>query len=388
MLNAMGKGPKKNQQDRTTEAIQAALTQGGVADKQFSKVEKKIWLNLEGAAKTSTEEGKTWMEIIEKFCESFCSHTIGAYSKEPWFPSLDLSPVVQEAVYDLLPAAKFRAVHQQHLHQYLLDRFNESYGRIEQEVHVDNLTWDVSEQICPDDKALFKKLHAFLLKSWTATRETILGEMVKDRRKDPADLADDFARRWINDCCGRISASTGDLQNALPEDVGKTLFQDMFQRGALPSPITNIIGAPPRGWRVVNVAVQDAYFENDPANEGKWQASQRGGKRKAPAWEPVTRDSPWAPKRFKGGGGAAKAKPKAAPAVKNKESNPEEEPKMGCLECTSAEECVGSPDDDLYKHIDRSDSEDKGDIYCAACWASFCEDNPDLEGELIPRSSL
>lgn len=376
----MVRGPKKPE-DRTGNAIRDAL-KNVAPDNVFGKVEGKIWKFLEKAATTS-EEGKTWTDIIESFLESFCNATINLYSKEPWFQMLDLSPVVQEAVYDLLPAAKFRGVHQHHLHQFLVERFHEVFGRIEQEVHIDNVVREIAESIfnVEEDKALLKKLHGFLWKAWTATRESVLAEMVKNRRKDPADLADDFARKWIDDACGRLWSSFSEtLRDTMPEEVAMRMFQDLFQRGSLPTPITNIVGPPPRGWRVVNVSVADAFMRHDPANAGMWESKYpRRQKRKAPsdspAWEPVTEDSPWAPKKFKSEGNAPKA---AAPATGG----------GGCLECTSGEECVGSPDADLYKHVDRSSPDGEGDIYCAACWASFTEDNPDLEGELLPRASL
>lgn len=394
----MGWGKKKEwkepkvetPEDRIANVIQAALE--NVEVEKPSKVEKKIWQNLEKAAAEATEKG-TWMEIIECFVENFCTMTIQAYQKEPWFPSLDLTGVIQEGVYDLLPATKFRSVHQQHLHQFLIDKFNESYGRIEQEVHIDNLIWEVCDEISKEDKPLFKKLHKFLMNSWTKTREKVLGEMVKNRRKDPADIADSFAQTWIEDAFFRIwralGGHEGDMYTVMPEDMLMRIFQDMFQQGALPTPISNIVGPPPKGWRVVNKTIQNAYVEYDPENKDDWKAKSSGGKqwkRKAEGggdvpWEPVTRESPWAPKKFKSSGAAA---PKAKVVVAKE---PEEKP-QGCLECTSGEECIGSPQDDLYKHVDKSDAKDEGDIYCATCWASFREDNPDLEGEVIPRDTL
>jgi len=46
-------------------------------------------------------------------------------------------------------------------------------------------------------------------------------------------------------------------------------------------------------------------------------------------------------------------------------------------ECTSQEDCCGSPADRLVRH--RLDG-DEGDVYCQSCWESFLEQNPQLDG--------
>lgn len=254
-----GKGAATEQKDMTGQAIKAAIT-SVVQEAIQHKVESQIWKNIERAAQSSKEK-VNWMEIIECFVESFCSSTISAYEKESWFHSLDLSQVVEEAVYDKLPAAQFRGVHPQHLREFLHDRFSESYARILQEVHVDRVAWETSEELFgrEKDKAMFKKLSVAIRKSWTQTRDAILEEMINNQRRDPADLADDFAKRWIDNACGRLFQSIDDVHQLIPKEVTMRKFQEMFQRSCLPTPLSDIIGPPPKGWSVINRAVREAY---------------------------------------------------------------------------------------------------------------------------------
>ena len=56
----------------------------------------------------------------------------------------------------------------------------------------------------------------------------------------------------------------------------------------------------------------------------------------------------------------------------------EEEGDMGGHpECTSQEDCQGSVEDVLIRHILNGKP---GDIYCKTCWESFLQQNPHLEG--------
>ena len=49
----------------------------------------------------------------------------------------------------------------------------------------------------------------------------------------------------------------------------------------------------------------------------------------------------------------------------------------GHPQCTSGTDCVGTPEEALVQHVL---VEGPGDLYCNACWSSFLERNPDLEG--------
>merc|ERR1712043_97804 len=46
--------------------------------------------------------------------------------------------------------------------------------------------------------------------------------------------------------------------------------------------------------------------------------------------------------------------------------------------CTSQEDCQGTEDDPLIRHILNGKP---GDVYCKVCWMSFLEQNPSLEGQ-------
>merc|ERR1719336_2987087 len=46
--------------------------------------------------------------------------------------------------------------------------------------------------------------------------------------------------------------------------------------------------------------------------------------------------------------------------------------------CTSQEDCQGTEEDPLIRHLLNGRP---GDVYCRTCWTSFLEQNPHLEGE-------
>lgn len=53
----------------------------------------------------------------------------------------------------------------------------------------------------------------------------------------------------------------------------------------------------------------------------------------------------------------------------------------GHPECTSQEDCMGSPADRLWQHVLNGKS---CDVYCATCWASFTAMSLELEGVELP----
>ena len=123
----------------------------------------------------------------------------------------------------------------------------------------------------------------------------------------------------------------------------------------------------------MNAAVKESYRS---AMEGlEWERSRGIVSEAPPSKRPrVSRD-------------AAPPKTKAVGSRKPpKKKDDDEEEIQGCPECTSGEECIGTPTDDLYRHIDRTAEGEEGGIYCAKCWDTFIQENPELEGELIPHS--
>merc|ERR1711941_121655 len=85
-----------------------------------------------------------------------------------------------------------------------------------------------------------------------------------------------------------------------------------------------------------------------------------------------------AKKKRRTGGGIDSQPKEVEPAPRNgAESGSDIENPLGHPDCTSAEDCMGSPTDRLVRHIlDGAD----GDLYCEICWESFKETNPHLEG--------
>lgn len=378
-----------------------------VEENQIHAVEKKIRGALNKSSGLLGEAGASWEECLEKFVEQFCGTVIHALGREPWFADLDLAVFIQEAAYEILPPHKFRGIPEARLRGKLQDTFEEAYGRIDQECHVDWVIWEMSETISGEDKSLGKKAKSFLSKAWMSSRTQVLDEMVGNPRKEPAEFADDFATKWVSDSFNRLwQATSGALEDALNEDAARAMFQDAFQKGCLPTPITRETGIPPKGWKPVNTAVAEAYAGFQADRDGNWEPPKKRAKKAAqssPNWEPIGppkgrqkgRDQGRAPpparrndhSKSKGQkGGSNKGGGKGAPMMIKAEAD--DGAVTGCLECTSGEECIGTPEDDLFRHIDKSAAADEGDFYCSACWGTFLAENPDLEGEHIPRSSL
>ncbi len=54
----------------------------------------------------------------------------------------------------------------------------------------------------------------------------------------------------------------------------------------------------------------------------------------------------------------------------------------GHPECTSAQDCVGSPRSDLVRHVPEKR---RGDVYCEVCWNSFKQQNLDLDADPVAK---
>lgn len=103
---------------------------------------------------------------------------------------------------------------------------------------------------------------------------------------------EDFTACWISRTIGSISENAqGDPESVITADAACQLFHSLIEGGALPLAMTQAAGPPPRGWPLVEEAVQTAYITHAAFDDG---AAASGGSREAPA-----------AKRRKGAGKAA-----------------------------------------------------------------------------------
>jgi len=118
-------------------------------------------------------------------------------------------------------------------------------------------------------------------------------------RKEAASSAtrmEDFAACWINKTIAMIGEGThGDPESVITADSASELFHSLIEGGGLPLAMTQESGHPPRGWPLIDEAVQTAYithvaFENGAAESGGQSGGQAppAKRRKAAAQGPFS----------------------------------------------------------------------------------------------------
>ena len=188
---------------------------------------------------------------------------------------------------------------------------------------------------------------------------------------------------------GRAWTSLENSEQVLTPGNVSRLFQNLIapfgeshEYSCIPIMFIETIGRPPRNWKFLRMTVQNMFRSWKEGSNGA-QTAKRFKKADKSANDDMevlpaedTEDG------STGATNTSHAKEEVdADADKDGdfgENNAKESETGPHPECTSEEDCVGKPSDNLVRHMLEGDA---GDVYCQSCWESFLSQNATLDGQ-------
>mmetsp|Transcript_32182 Transcript_32182/g.74214 ORF Transcript_32182/g.74214 Transcript_32182/m.74214 type:complete len:436 (+) Transcript_32182:32-1339(+) len=337
---------------------------------------------------------KPWQEVAQTVVSSGMASYHAACGDRTWFWQLGLGNAFTSAVWELLQVRSRGSAHYQDVQDFVVREF---------ELHLDKTlltkaVWDATSLTFNDDT-----IRAKVYKAVYNTYQSALDEMMIDTRPlDDARKVERFTKKWLEASMQRAWSSIEDAETSLTPGQVTRLFQNLMapfgeghEYSCIPIMFIENIGRPPRNWKYLKTAVNDMFRQ---WKEGA--ATTQPAKKRRKTAAPVENSAPEEdgagieadPEDVaeevgvsNGTNGASRHEAmdeEPSKEVETKAEVDEEEevdmPESGHPECTSAEECIGTPQMALVRHLLAQD--DPGDVYCQACWAGFVADNPDLLG--------
>eukprot|EP00913_Durusdinium_trenchii_P007681 g7217.t1 len=368
-------------------------------EQKWSKPEmvKRIVGYIFKAAKAPEFLQKQWQEVSKTLVHNAMGSYMAACGEKPWFYQLGLGNAFTSAVWELVQARGASRVHYQDVQDFTVREF-ESY--LDKSL-LTKAVWDATELTFPKNELIRGKV----FKAVHNTYHPVLEELLADRRPaDDARKVETFTRRWMESSMTRAWSAIEDAENVLQAQTVVRLFQNLiapFGEGheytCIPSMLVEQIGRPPRNWKFLKTAVNKMFEDWRKVQDASQPAKRRrkGGGVPEPA-EPVEPRSP-----------PAQEEEEVDVPEEEEEMNPPEEEELGehvngvngsakdevledeeeeaelkdfaqvedngHPECTSANDCLGTPADGLVRHM--IEGED-GDVYCEA-WTD-CDRNTQI----------
>lgn len=326
---------------------------------------------------------KQWQDVSVGVVTTAMHSYMAACGERPWFYQLSLGHAFTSAVWELLqgsgrPRANFRDVQ-----EFVMQEF---------ESHLDKslLTkamWDAISSTFNDDTIRGK-----LFKAVSATYYTVLDEILADSRPaEEARKVERFTKRWVESAMGRAWTSVENSMEVLTPGNVSRLFQNLIapfgeshEYSCIPIMFIETIGRPPRNWKFLRMTVQEMFRTWKEGSSGSGGSAQPAKRRKK-ADTSANEDMEVLPAEDAEDGSATNgihAKEEVDAEADGEADFGEENAKDNETgphpECTSEEDCVGKPSDNLVRHMLEGDA---GDVYCQSCWESFLSQNATLEGQ-------
>lgn len=324
---------------------------------------------------------KKWQDVAVGVVTTAMHSYMAACGERPWFYQLRLGHAFTSAVWELLqgsgrPRANFRDVQELVMQEF--------------ESHLDKslLTkamWDAISSTFNDHTNRGR-----LFKAVSATYYTVLDELLADSRPaEEARKVERFTKRWVESAMGRAWTSLENSEQVLTPGNVSRLFQNLIapfgeshEYSCIPIMFIETIGRPPRNWKFLRMTVQNMFRSWKEGSNGA-QTAKRFKKADKSANDDMevlpaedTEDG------STGATNTSHAKEEVdADADKDGdfgENNAKESETGPHPECTSEEDCVGKPSENLVRHMLEGDA---GDVYCQSCWESFLSQNATLDGQ-------
>ena len=324
---------------------------------------------------------KKWQDVAVGVVTTAMHSYMAACGERPWFYQLRLGHAFTSAVWELLqgsgrPRANFRDVQELVMQEF--------------ESHLDKslLTkamWDAISSTFNDHTTRGR-----LFKAVSATYYTVLDELLADSRPaEEARQVERFTKRWVESAMGRAWTSLENSEQVLTPGNVSRLFQNLIapfgeshEYSCIPIMFIETIGRPPRNWKFLRMTVQNMFRSWKEGSNGAQTA-----KRFKKADKSANDDMEVLPAEdtddgSTGATNGSHAKEEVdADADKDGdfgENNAKESETGPHPECTSEEDCVGKPSENLVRHMLEGDA---GDVYCQSCWESFLSQNATLDGQ-------
>lgn len=370
-----------------------------------SELTKRVVRYIFNAAKSPELISMPWNEAAKKLVEHAMHGYCAACQEKPWFFEIDLAPAFASAAWELLSASGKPRIRYAELHEFVVQEYEEILDR----TLLMKAMWDATNATFSDGNVRSKVYNA-LFRAY----QPALDECLMDKRPmEELQRVELFTKRWVDDSMRRAWSSVENSERTITEANVSRLFQNLVAPfgdnhpfSCIPAVLTESIGRPPRDWGYIRTVVTHLFAAWQ--QESLLPCSKKRKTRSAavPNGEVTPVDEPEEAlseaHRTRTGSMKVEAAPlrvsrldaprsaEALPLPRKREAPPaqSEDEEMeadyagneeceGHPECTSAEDCIGDPDERLVRHILEGR---EGDVYCESCWESFREQTVDLEG--------
>jgi len=345
-----------------------------------SELTKRIVRYIYNSAKSPELSTMPWKEAAKKLVERAMHGYCAACQEKPWFFEIDLAPAFSSAAWEILSARGRSRMKYAELEEVVVQEYEEILDK----TLLMKAMWDSTHAVFPD-RAAQTKVYNSLYRSY----QPALDECIVNAKLEDLQRVEHFTKRWLDDSMRRAWCSVEQAERTITRGSVLKLFQNLIAPfgdnhpfSCIPVVLTDQIGRPPQNWPFIHKAVEQLFLtwhqESSTGSSSKKRKTRSGavsGGEDAVMEEEATpsRSVPWQHQVGK--------RRLPSPEVSHDEEDPDcagdDRDRSGHPDCTSAEDCIGRPDDRLVRHI--LDGMD-GDIYCETCWGSFLEQNPHLEG--------
>lgn len=310
----------------------------------------------------------SYEEATEKFVTSAMHSYNASCGEKDWFFEIDLIPAFTAAAYELVQGQRGAT----------FQRVNEKvctvYEAMLDSILLSKAMWEATSKTFPV-ASVQGKVFAAVQKGYEPAYQDTLNDM---RPRKELERVEDFLRRWLEDTMKRAWNSVEESEKNLNPSTVSRLFQNLLapfgedhQFSCVPTVLTEHIGPPPRKWAFVSKSVKELFdkWRRDASTPAAKRRKTSGGSE-----APQKQVSPVRPikEAVEDDGGEDGMSGDAEGDVEGDEGA------EGHPACTSQEDCIGTPDSRLVRHLLNGK---RGDVYCKKCWESFLQANPTLEGE-------
>jgi len=342
-----------------------------------------------------------WQEAVEKIVDDAFSGYNSACGDRSWFWEIDLAPAFAAAAHAMLKWSR-HSPDFRHFQDYASRKFEAALdGALNSKA-----MWECSAKTFQSEEDSVRvKVYNALHKAY----DPALQECLKDPRKmEDIKRVELFTEQWLRDSMQRAWASVDNSSEVINEHYVLTLFRQLIAPfgdehpfSCIPQSLTSKIGRPPTDWQFIGRSVKrmfhdwaqeadgimpsnakrrktrqtTAYDDSEVKNESEEEARPEVPERdiKQPSEPDHTAEEPEAEADWEQDPGDVAGSKGTNGAVDMLEGHPG---------CTSQEDCIGTPDAYLVRHL-LDEEEQAGDVYCEECWMTFIRQNKTLKAEYI-----
>jgi len=340
-----------------------------------SEIVKRVVRYIYKAAQSEELLTLHWEKSVAMFVENAMSCYTAACSDKPWFFEMDLAPAFCAVANVLIKNSGQRMPHVRDVDALVVQEYEDKLDR----TLLTKAMWDATRASFKDATVQSKINNALSKAYWPA-----LDEVLADTR-EIQDLArvENFTKKWLEDSMSRAWSAVDQCGEKLSEGNLSRLFQNLVAPfgddhpfSCIPAALTEHIGRPPRDWAYIRQAVKNLFAswqrqlgttsKKRKKNGGEAAIDEDDMKDTPPRARAVVDGDDDKDSMVNGAAGGELSPPPAGPSGEG-----------GHNECTSQEDCIGTPYDRLVRHWLNGSA---GDLYCETCWESFVAQNASLEG--------